>query len=80
VVDSAPEELKAWAKVRLQKANRRSFRDGLIELIDDLPPAIHNVVGPSGQMAEKVRITRNYLTTGKSALSATPLMGKSWWR
>jgi hypothetical protein len=62
VVDTAPAQLQEWARDCLAPANRKSFRLAFDELVDSLPSRIGEAIGDRNVIAEKVRVTRNYLT------------------
>lgn len=62
VVDAAPVDVREWARDRLAPANRKSFRNAFDELVDSLPPGIGAAIRDRNAVAEKVRVTRNYLT------------------
>jgi ApeA N-terminal domain 1 len=75
VVNAAPDELREWARVRLQDVNRKSFRDALAELIATLPAAMKDALGDPETLAERVRVTRNYLTHWSQGLEAKAARG-----
>jgi nitroreductase len=75
VADAAPAELREWARVRLQDANRKSFRDALAELIAALPAVIADALANVAAFAERIRVTRNYLTHWTESLEAEAARG-----
>lgn len=62
VVDAVPERLEDWVRERLASSNRKSFRQAIIELTQSLPDVVQAEIPDIRRVAERVRVTRNYLT------------------
>lgn len=62
ILESAPEQWRKWLSERLAHSNKASFRGGLKQLVETLPPTLSGKIGDIDSFTQRVSWTRNYLT------------------
>jgi ApeA N-terminal domain 1 len=62
ILASTPEQWREWLAEKLANSNKATFRGGLKELVNTLPPTLLGKVGDIDAFTQRVSWTRNYLT------------------
>lgn len=60
ILASAPDGQRDWLKGKLAMSNKASFRQGIGELVQTLPPSLKNRIGDIDRFTAVVGWTRNY--------------------